>query len=453
MSSRLKWGASTLVVVAVVAAIIVAGGLGQGGGEPTPAPTPTPASDGATAHLWVDDDGGTCARQGSEAAYSDSAACPSFDAAWDAATAGDRIRVVAGKYGSQTITGDKASETTIAGAGVDEVTVGDLNTNGQNLLIENMTVDVGGAHGEGWSMTSNVTARNLNVHGRFANVTFSADNVTWDGGEFGGPPGDKRAGERSCGTGGSPQDPEPILIAGGASDVTIDGINVTGQRAGGSAVCAPDGFHLDYVRIDGGADDVIIRNSRFQRLADDGPGGTSGTIFITAFAGGNSTDVTIANNVFEAGAGNQAVVINATQTECAGFKIAYNTMLPGYGGVDGCTGSNTGMEWIGNLGPRQGFGDCKGTYTRNVWQDTQALSCPHNGAGADTWVAGPRFGVGALGVNGDGSLDEGSAAIDAGEIEFCTAKRRRAGLGSVDLAGTKRPAGAACDAGAVEYDD
>jgi hypothetical protein len=157
------------------------------------------------------------------------------------------------------------------------------------------------------------------------------------------------------------------------------------------------------------------------------------------------------NNVFEAGPGNEAVVINSTQTACVGFKIAYNTMLAGYGGVDGCTGATTGMEWIGNLGHRQAFGDCKGTYTRNVWQDTHTLSCPHNGGGADTWVTGPRFGVGNLGVSGDGSLEEDSPAIDAGESDFCTARLGRTGLGSADLSGTTRPVGDHCDAGAVEY--
>jgi hypothetical protein len=53
--------------------------------------------------LWVDPTGGSCARQSTAGAYSDSAACASFDAAWKAASMGDVVGVRAGSYGSQTM--------------------------------------------------------------------------------------------------------------------------------------------------------------------------------------------------------------------------------------------------------------------------------------------------------------------------------------------------------------
>ena len=68
-----------------------------------------------TANLWVDTNGGSCTRQATAGAYIDAQACSTFDAAWDAATAGDTIVVKVGTYGHQCITGDKTSVTKIIG--------------------------------------------------------------------------------------------------------------------------------------------------------------------------------------------------------------------------------------------------------------------------------------------------------------------------------------------------
>jgi hypothetical protein len=61
------------------------------------------ASGSGTANLWVDG-AGTCARQASAGAWVDAAGCATFDAACDAAFAGDVVKVKAGSYGAQTIT-------------------------------------------------------------------------------------------------------------------------------------------------------------------------------------------------------------------------------------------------------------------------------------------------------------------------------------------------------------
>ena len=55
------------------------------------------------ANLWVDPNGGTCTRSVSLATYVDASACPSFQAAYQAASLGDRVLVKAGSYGLQVI--------------------------------------------------------------------------------------------------------------------------------------------------------------------------------------------------------------------------------------------------------------------------------------------------------------------------------------------------------------
>lgn len=436
---KLKWGGAGVALAAVVAAVAAA--LAGGGG-------------GLTANLWVTD--GTCdttpTRQASPVAWSDAPAeakACSFDQAWDAASAGDQIRVEAGVYGAQTITGDKASTTTITGAAVSSVTIGDLNTDGQNLRLEDVTVDVGTNHVEGWDPgASNITLSNVNIHGDFVRVIFAGvQNVQWLGGELGTP--NTPGGLRSCGGGGAPNDPEPIVFTGTTtSDISIVGVNIAPGRTGNSTVCPPDGFHLEEVRIENGANNILIANSTFERDPDDGEGsGRSASIFITGFGGNDPHTITIANNLFEDGPGNESVVVGLNM-DCTNMTVAYNTMLAGYGGVQCVSATNT--RWIGNLGWRQGFGDCKGTYIRNVWQDSASITC----GGTDTWVAGTRFQVDQLDINADGSLQATSPAIDAAETpgasDFCTATAGLDGLGSEDILGVARPVGSVCDAGAFE---
>jgi len=52
---------------------------------------PRAVSSATTANLWVDTNGGSCARAASPAAYGDAQACASFDAAYAAAQLGDTV--------------------------------------------------------------------------------------------------------------------------------------------------------------------------------------------------------------------------------------------------------------------------------------------------------------------------------------------------------------------------
>jgi hypothetical protein len=63
---------------------------------------PPPARNG-TANLWVDTNGGACTRLAAPAPYADSAACGTFDSAYQAASPGDTIVIRGGSYGSQRI--------------------------------------------------------------------------------------------------------------------------------------------------------------------------------------------------------------------------------------------------------------------------------------------------------------------------------------------------------------
>ena len=81
----------------------------------TPSPPPSSPPSSGVANLWVDSDGGGCVRKATASAYVSADACQSFDAAWDAMSAGDTARVRAGGYGQQVITGNKTAPTFIVG--------------------------------------------------------------------------------------------------------------------------------------------------------------------------------------------------------------------------------------------------------------------------------------------------------------------------------------------------
>ena len=70
--------------------------------EPPPPPPPPPTGD--TANLWVDSDGGSCARNSTPGSYSNTTACDSFAAAYQAAVSGDTVGVT-GNLGVQKFAG------------------------------------------------------------------------------------------------------------------------------------------------------------------------------------------------------------------------------------------------------------------------------------------------------------------------------------------------------------
>ena len=418
-----KWAtviATAVASVAVATTVVVTGG---GGG-------------GDVANLWVDTNGGTCTRQGTAGAYSDAGACSSFDAAWDAATAGDQIRVKAGTYGSQTITGDKASETTITGE--DGVTTGPLSLGANHTHITNVTADSGSGHDTGLDVGGdNVTATDFNAVGDFVVANIVGSDFTWNGGQF----MDASQGERDFCTGG---DGEPLTIQGGADGTLITRLTIYGAQAQQED---PDCNHLETVRIDGTnslVDDTTISFNTFLPGGDD----NTSKVFITAGVG-NGTDpsnVQILGNYFGSA---PAVPINVRNAAapCGTYKVAYNTFHDWDQTIQ-CT-NTTGMVWVGNLGGKAG-GACWGTFTKNRWTGSVNRSC-----GTDTFQSGGVDFTGGSGAGSvplvlkfnaaDGKLASDSSAINAGENTLCTSL-----VGNLDIDGSTRSG--VCDAGADEYE-
>ncbi len=92
------------VVGAAAAAAVAVGGIGYGVSKDIGGGGGGGGGGSDTANLWVDLSGGTCTRSTTPAAYSDSAACSTVDAAYQAATDSspcDTIRVKGGTYTNQ----------------------------------------------------------------------------------------------------------------------------------------------------------------------------------------------------------------------------------------------------------------------------------------------------------------------------------------------------------------
>lgn len=385
------------------------------------------------AHLWIDSSGGSCTRQASPVAYNDGAACSTFQAAWTVASSGDTIVVKAGSYGGQTISGNKTSETSIIGENGTTITSAVI-ANANFMTLENVTINVGNAHGQdsGAGINgSNVTFRDVKLHGAYVSLYVGGTDFTWQRGSLGqdGTTG----GQRQTACDGGNGDGEPIWVDGNGA--TFDGIRINPQLADSTPVsCSFNGYHLENIRIQS-AQNVTVKNSWFLAGSDAG----SGHIFVTSSSPSSTAanGLKLLNNIFEDVNGSYAMQVHSNVTNCA-WTFAYNTWYQG--AALQC--NDTDITWVGNLGVYPG---CVGTHIKNVWQNNNSFTC-----GSDTWISGPQYGTGNLGLGADGHLNAGSPAIDAGETntasDFCTST-----LGSVDFEGGVRPNGTACDAGADEY--
>ena len=445
MSSRVKWGGSFIAVAAVVAAIIAGGG-------PEPPPSPT-----SMANLWVDTttSGNTCSRtSGSGVDYTSNVACNSFDAAWDAASAGDTIRVKNGDYPIQDITGDKGSETFIIGESKAGVVVSGTAedcsqhiqfgastifcADGNRMTLRDVTLDAGSEDGSAPGSkiaANNVTYENVDILGDYPDISVGdisapsacspsdcGANFTWDGGVY----GDVNPPKRGCGA-----DPgsngEPVWIY--SPGVTLNGVTFNKQwgeveiTSGGT--CADDDNpHLEFVRLEEAANNFTWSNNRYL------PGSDAGSGYL--FASVNVTGLKIIGNYFADNAGISWMQAGSITPSI----IAYNT----FSGDDGVSMAGT-STWVGNYGP-QAQGGCGSHKIKNVWGGTSGA------CGTDTFVGGTSLGVTAA----TGAISAGAPAVDAAETpgasDYCT---NPAFVNSIDFDGDTRPFGSVCDAGADEY--
>jgi hypothetical protein len=384
------------------------------------------------ANVWVDTNGGSCTYSSTPVAYSDAAACGTFDAAWDKAAAGNTIVVKNGNYSRQDINGDKASDTYITGeskagvviSGTDQTCIDPgtrpdsvMCAGGDHLFLRDVTVDTNTLYGTeaiGSFITgTNITYKNVDLLGEHPDMTVSGSGFTWDGGTYADPgPHEKLCG-RSYG--------ETVWVQNGADDVRINGIQFNPQTTDLS--CQPLNPHVEAFRIESGSNNITLSNNTYM------PGWEAGSGYIF-YSVTDTTNFRVIGNYF---ADNDA----STWAQVPGSNpidlVAYNT----FSGDDGMSGGAT--TWVGNLGPNP-QGVCSGTHIKNVWGGSG--SC-----GSDTFV-----GSTSLGIDANGHLQAGSPAINAAETpgasDYCTDAST---VASIDFDGGARPQGSACDAGADEF--
>jgi hypothetical protein len=397
-------------ITAILVAGAIAGGaiitVVTGGGGPV---------SGDTAQLWIDTNGGSCARTGGGATYNDATACSSMQTALAACTAGDTIRMKAGTYGSQSISAQKTSPgcTVIGDTDSPGVATGGITfTTAAWVGIQNVHSTSGiGFDNQPVGFPHDLTFTNLDTDG--INFWSGGNNITWNGGDIGPTsiPTDGAIVIDGC--------PNPL------TNVTLDGIFFHDNVRDGTV-----GQHTEVVRIDDNTDNVKVRDSTF-----DGSNKTNSSMVLIGSKSctQRATNVTFENNFFSPSIDN-AVSLNfgggGTLPLCTGLKFKYITITTGASVwlPANCTNSSS-ATLTGNLGPKPG--DCgAATYVDNAWTGG---TCGASDAS-----------IGSTGLTGDGyHLSPTSAARGSGSPTDCPA---------TDHDGDVRPLPAAtiCDAGADE---
>jgi hypothetical protein len=425
---------------------------------------------GDSANLWVDTNGGTCSRtSGAGAGYSDSAACSSLDAAQDAASAGDTVRIKAGTYGAQDITGAKAS--TVTYIGEDKATTiftGQVGLESK-VTIEDVTVSNDSHNFEAFGLNglTDVIVRDSDALGDYmSQYIYGVTRFSWIGGNFGDFDGSIQ--ERHCGDPGSAEAPdgdkEPMWIGeNSVGPILIEGIHfseMNGENTPGQNGCpagpvpAADNFHLEVWRIDDGVSDVTFRRN----IIDQCPGCNTAMVFISNNGGTQPSNLKFVGNMFENGK-----IFKVEGAPCTDYLFAYNSFESTWSSISCSTYTN--MRWVGNVVRHPGFGtpNCsQATWTENVWQNSGDPGCNTGDDSGNEWVAddgGSSCHIGNpcidnLGFTSDLDLHlaASSPAIDSGEVAdgdaLCEDESVMGTLGDID--GDERGADGFCDAGADE---
>ena len=413
-----------------------------------------------TANIWIDNDGGTCTRSSTPAAYVDASACSSIDSAYQLASCGDQIGVKpfggAGYptqifYARAALSGcgsnvvnffEPTGETTFIRA----VRFGDppincppctYNTNGPDnvkftgLAISGMRVIAGSDN----VIFDNIDGGSIFVDG---NATVSPSDITIKNSDLGpctSTSGNPTLGVDLCDTAGSGDGDNWIS---GGTRVTFQN-NVIHDYVG----VAPD--HYECITIDSGSGDVISGNWIYNCL-----GNSSGSIFLKRNA--PIGDLTIENNWF--GKQNAGCAIGFANYPFDGTTIVrFNSAGSGTNvffdeGDDAGTGSGTGY-FIGNIGYSggcSGYNQCIPGATAihyNLWigTTTDCAGTGNTNSTSDPYVNNSN--VAAANYHLSGS--PGSTAAD----DFVPTSETNSGL-ATDKDGDPRPQDTNRDAGADE---
>jgi hypothetical protein len=345
-----------------------------------------------------------------------SAPCLTINSAYQKANGGDTIQMAAGTYASQTIDAKTPTSTIVvhpaAGA---SVTLGGLNLNGcKRLEIRDVTT---GGFGARNVATQYVTLRNVKQTSAF--FLNAGSDISIIGGSV-GPEVDQQA--QIAPTTGR------WSTSGGGNNFLIDGVYFH------DFVLKTPGTHMECLQVSG-TTNMIIRNSKFENCA----------IFDLSFTDYNGgadpvRNVTVENNYFDAATagGYFSVHFTATTGAVVRFNSATQAMVIGaeHGSVSGFV--LTGNDVIGGI-LNGDSGGCNSTsiatYNYNV---TPGVKCGSTDLNAAAGFVNPAI------------LDLHLAAT-AAAIDFVPTSVS-GGCPATDMNGNKRPAGAACDAGASEYE-
>jgi hypothetical protein len=408
-------------------ALGVAAGLLAAGSAPTGA---TVSARGG-ANLWVDANGGACARSGKAQRYVDARACGSLSAAYGAARPGDRVLVMAGRYGRQVLPAGK-KKLTIRNAPGARPVLGTTSVEASNITLAGVTVRRDDDPGS--------SVATLDVKG--GNNTF--DRVHVNTRNMQGRQGIGAHGDRNTFKNGSTfnvVDEKGALVGG--SHVAFVNFDFHDVRVTGSEV------HNECVYSNG--PNLTVRRSHFWKCPTMDLFITRGTWWNQPAYGG----VTIENNVFEhstmegADSWHYYGLLFGGQLSEGGapirdLKVRYNTFEQSVSLVDSfrATGNS---EWVGNVG---GGWDCIPgmKFRHNVGEKCSASdkkvarpsscgppACRTVVTATQGWVDPAKH---------DFRLKAGAPAINAGDPSD---------FPRIDKAGKARPARGKPDAGAYEH--
>lgn len=441
-------------MLGTIAAVVVIGTTVISTHPPgTGSPPPPPGS----ANFFVDTNGGTCTRNSTPAAYVDTTACASFNAAYQAASKGDLVLVQAGTYGNQTfvrkasistgpysIEPDGSEVTFRPASGVGTVTLGDLSASGGGASGCDPQTTCRDSRTSTWTMTEHVLVEDMSLDstGTFSfNYVrdFHLDNIEinaqayLDHSQYFSLTNSDVGGWSNAATNGSDgmewgEGMDWILVENTTvHDITTD--------AGCAPVCHPDGFSIndiygncgeqgsfvlsgnrfwnnDIINQRGGCDNMIVQNSFY---------GLSNHAYSAQFHGDNST-------------------------------IRFNTIQGDYQATG--SGESQGQVWLGNIGPQIGFAcpysPSAGSASYNVWVD-RPVTC--NAGANNSQVANMNGWFVNAGEPFDGHITS-SATAAIGKVPAASCPTTDwDGTPFTDIDGQVRPLDTNCDAGADERDD